>query len=199
MNGQVHQQRVAIGPAQREALLHHPGAVIWLTGLSGAGKSSIANALEVLLHRDGVHTCLLDGDNLRLGLNCDLGFTDTDRVENIRRVAEVARLMQDAGLVVICAVISPFARAREAARARIGAGRFIEVFIDTPLATCEARDPKGLYRRARAGLIAHFTGISSPYEAPREPEVHIDGATTTSADAAAILAGFLRTRWESVK
>lgn len=191
----VRPQPLSITRAQREQLHGHPGAVIWMTGLSGAGKSTIANALEVVLHRQQIRTCLLDGDNLRLGLNRDLGFAAADRVENVRRLMEVAGLMLDAGLVVICAAISPFEREREAARARIGAERFIEVYVDTPLATCEARDPKGLYGKARAGQIEHFTGISSPYEAPRQPDVRIDGGATAAFDAAQALAAFLQTRW----
>lgn len=192
----LRQQQLSVTRAQREQLHGHAGTVIWLTGLSGAGKSTIANALEVALHGLRVRTCLLDGDNMRLGLNRDLGFSDADRVENVRRIAEVARLMLDAGLVVICAAISPFEREREAARERIGTGHFIEVFVDTPLATCEARDPKGLYGKARAGQIPNFTGISSPYEAPLAPDVRIDGTATADA-AAAMLVGFLQARWES--
>jgi adenylyl-sulfate kinase len=193
----VRPQVLSITSAHRERLHGHPGAVIWITGLSGAGKSTIGNALEVALHQRHVRTYLLDGDNMRLGLNSDLGFSDADRIENVRRIAEVARLMVDAGMVVICAAISPFARERQAARERIGAERFVEVFIDTPLATCEARDPKGLYHKARAGQIADFTGVSSPYEAPHDPEVRIDGAATTVADAVGILVGFLQARWET--
>jgi adenylyl-sulfate kinase len=192
----ITQQVLSITQTQRERLHGHPGAVVWITGLSGAGKSTIGNALEVALHRRHVRTYLLDGDNLRLGLNRDLGFSDADRIENVRRIGEVARLMLDAGMVVICASISPFARERQAARARIGAAHFVEVFVDTPLATCEARDPKGLYHKARAGQLANFTGISSPYEAPHDPDVRIDGAATTADDAAGILVDFLQARWE---
>jgi len=193
----VRRQRLAVAPAQRQALNGHPGAVIWLTGLSGAGKSTIANALETALHGLRIHTYLLDGDNVRLGLNRDLGFSDADRAENVRRIAEVSRLMLDAGLVVICAAISPFARDREAARARIGADCFIEVYVDTPLATCEARDPKGLYGKARAGQIRNFTGIDSPYEAPVAPEARIDGAGTSVGAAVDMLVGMLLRRWEA--
>lgn len=185
--------------AERERLHGHPGAVVWLTGLSGAGKSTIANALEAALHRRRVHTYLLDGDDVRTGLNRDLGFSDADRVENVRRLAEVARLMQDAGMVVICAAISPFERERRAARERIGADRFVEVFVDTPLATCEARDPKGLYVKARAGQIPNFTGIDSPYEAPSAPDLRIDGAAPSTVDAVDALVGFLRARWDAVQ
>ena len=146
--------------------------VLWLTGLSGSGKSTIANAVDRKLFELGCHTYLLDGDNVRHGLNKDLGFNDTDRVENIRRITEVSRLFLDAGLIVGTAFISPFIADRAQARELVG-DRFIEVFVDTPLEVCEQRDPKGLYKKARAGDIPHFTGISSPYEAPEKPEVHL--------------------------
>ena len=147
--------------------------VLWFTGLSGAGKSTVANLVEKKLHLLGRHTYLLDGDNVRHGLNRDLGFTDEDRVENIRRVAEVARLMADAGLIVLVSFISPFRAERRMARERFAPGEFIEVFVDVPLEVAEARDVKGLYRKARAGLIPNFTGIDSPYEPPEAPEVHL--------------------------
>lgn len=150
----------------------HP-RVIWLTGLSGSGKSTVANALESQLHSQGYHTYILDGDNVRHGLNRDLGFSDTDRVENIRRVAEVAKLMADAGLIVIVSFISPFQADRDMARALMADGEFIEVFIDTPLQECMRRDPKGLYRRALMGEIKQFTGVSSSYEAPQNPDIHL--------------------------
>ncbi|MUZ72862.1 adenylyl-sulfate kinase [Agrobacterium vitis] len=150
----------------------HP-RVIWLTGLSGSGKSTVANALESQLHSQGFHTYILDGDNVRHGLNRDLGFSDTDRVENIRRVAEVAKLMADAGLIVIVSFISPFQADRDMARALMADGEFIEVFIDTPLQECMRRDPKGLYRRALMGEIKQFTGVSSSYEAPQNPDIHL--------------------------
>jgi bifunctional enzyme CysN/CysC len=146
---------------------------VWFTGLSGAGKSTIANLLERRLCALGYHTYLLDGDNLRHGLNRDLGFTDEARVENVRRVAEVAHLMVDAGLMVLVCVISPFRSEREFARGLFDEREFIEVFVDTPLEECERRDPKGLYRKARAGEISNFTGIDSPYEVPEAPEVHL--------------------------
>lgn len=158
--------------------------VLWLTGLSGAGKSTVANAIEHGLHRLGRHTYLLDGDNVRKGLNKDLGFSEADRVENIRRVAEVARLMADAGLIVITSFIAPFASERQMARALFEEDEFIEVFVDTPLAVAEARDPKHLYARARRGEIQNFTGIDSPYEPPEAPEIRID-TTRTSAEEAA--------------
>lgn len=148
--------------------------LLWFTGLSGSGKSTIANALDVALHERGYHTFLLDGDNVRHGLCKDLGFSDSDRVENIRRIGEVSKLFADAGLIVLSAFISPFISDRRLVRKLFPAGEFIEVFMDTPLATCEDRDPKGLYRKARSGEIRHFTGIDSPYEAPPHPEVRLD-------------------------
>jgi bifunctional enzyme CysN/CysC len=165
----VHRQHLTITRAERERLNGHGGKVIWFTGLSGSGKSTLANALEKELHAQGKRTYILDGDNIRHGLNRDLGFTDADRVENIRRVAEVAKLMMDAGLVVITAFISPFRAEREMARELIGAEYFVEVFVDTPLAVCEQRDPKGLYKKARSGQLPNMTGINSPYEEPRDP------------------------------
>lgn len=167
-------QAVVVDAATRAKLKEQKPVAIWLTGLSGAGKSTIANALEQALVERGRHTYLLDGDNVRMGLCRDLGFSDADREENIRRVAEVARLFVDAGLIVITAFISPFRRDRALAREVIGEGAFIEVFVDTPLAECERRDPKGLYGKARAGLIRNFTGIDSAYESPVSPHVHID-------------------------
>lgn len=149
--------------------------LLWFTGLSGAGKSSVANLVERKLFARGRHTYLLDGDNLRHGLNRDLGFTEADRVENIRRVAETARLMVDAGLIVLAAFISPFRSERQFARELLGLGEFVEIFVDTPLHIAEDRDPKGLYKRARAGQIKNFTGIDSPYEAPLSPEIHLAG------------------------
>jgi bifunctional enzyme CysN/CysC len=146
---------------------------LWFTGLSGAGKSTIANLVERRLHVLGYHTYLLDGDNVRHGINKDLGFTPEARVENIRRVAEVAHLMVDAGLIVLVSVISPYQSERRSARELFDAGEFLEVFVDTTLAECEARDPKGLYQKARAGEIRNFTGIDSPYEKPEAPDIHL--------------------------
>jgi len=163
--------QTTVDHAARARAHNHQPCVVWFTGLSGSGKSTVANALEQKLHSEGRHTYLLDGDNVRHGLCRDLGFTDADRVENIRRVAEVARLMADAGLIVIASFISPFAREREMARLAVGDVLFIEVFVDTPLAVCEARDPKGLYKKARAGELQNFTGIDSAYEAPSRPEI----------------------------
>lgn len=170
----VHRQELSITREDREQLNGHKGKVIWFTGLSGSGKSTIANALEQELHAQGKRTYILDGDNVRQGLNKDLGFTDADRVENIRRVAEVAKLMMDAGLVVMTAFISPFRAERAMARQLIGEDNFIEVFVDTPLEVCEQRDPKGLYKKARSGLLPNMTGISSPYEIPEQPTLRLD-------------------------
>ena len=175
--GNVHWQHLDVDKAARARIKGQQPKVLWFTGLSGAGKSTVANQVEKRLHAQGVHTFLLDGDNVRHGLNRDLGFTDEDRVENIRRVAEVARLMADAGLVVLVSFISPFRAERQMARERFEDGEFIEVFVDVPLEVAEARDVKGLYRKARAGQIPNFTGIDSPYEAPENPELHLRADT----------------------
>ena len=177
----VHRQPLSVTRPDRERLNGHKGRVIWFTGLSGSGKSTIANALEVALHAQGRRTYLLDGDNIRQGLNKDLGFTDADRVENIRRIAEVARLMMDAGMIVMTAFISPFRRERDMARELIGAVNFIEVYVSTPLAVCEERDAKGLYKKARGGQLPNMTGIGSPYEVPEAPELIVDGGNTPVA------------------
>ena len=162
-----------IDKAARSAQKGHKPALLWFTGLSGSGKSTLAGALEAELIRRGIHTYLLDGDNVRHGLCSDLGFATADRQENLRRVGEVAKLMVDAGLVVLAAFVSPYRAERAAIRARLPEGEFIEVFVDTPLSECEERDPKGLYKKARAGEIKHFTGIDDPYEAPEQAEVHL--------------------------
>ena len=177
--GNIHRQALTVSRADREALNAHPGHVYWFTGLSGSGKSTIANAFESALHERGVRTYLLDGDNIRHGLNRDLGFSDADRVENIRRIAEVASLMADAGLVVLTAFISPFRQDRQMARELMGDGDFTEVFVDTPLELCEERDVKGLYKKARDGEIPNFTGISSPYEEPESPECRLETEGST--------------------
>ena len=166
----VHRQALSITREDREHLNGHKGKVIWFTGLSGSGKSTIANALEKALHARAKRTYILDGDNIRQGLNKDLGFTDADRVENIRRVVEVAKLMMDSGLIVMTAFISPFRSEREMARDLIGTDNFIEVFLDTPMEVCEQRDPKGLYKKARSGQLPNMTGIGSPYEPPLKPD-----------------------------
>lgn len=182
------EQQHVVTRAARERLNGHPGKVIWFTGLSGAGKSTLANALEVALHAQGYRTYLLDGDNVRLGLNQDLGFSDADRAENIRRIAQVSRLMLDAGLVVITAFISPFRRERDMARALVGPHDFVEVFVDTPLEVCEQRDPKGLYRLARAGKITQMTGLDSAYEPPLQAELTVH---TNQASVEHIVASLL--------
>ena len=182
----VHWQHLEVDRAAHAAIKNQRPKVVWFTGLSGAGKSTIANLVERKLVALGRHTFLLDGDNLRHGLNRDLGFTDADRVENIRRAGEVARLMADAGLIVLCAFISPFRAERRMIRKLLPEGEFIEVFVDVPIEEAERRDPKGLYRKARAGQLPNFTGIDSPYEPPEQAEIRID-ATATSPEAAAEL------------
>ncbi|MBQ0753726.1 MAG: adenylyl-sulfate kinase [Gammaproteobacteria bacterium] len=172
-NASVVWHSTACSAQERAAAKRQRSACIWMTGLSASGKSTLANALEAHLLKEGFHTYLLDGDNVRHGLNRDLGMTDADRTENIRRVGEVARLMTDAGLIVITAFISPFRTDRDNARALFPEGEFHEVFVDAPLSICEARDPKGMYKKARAGVISEFTGIDSPYEAPDSPEARI--------------------------
>jgi bifunctional enzyme CysN/CysC len=183
----VHWQALDISREAHAGLKNQKPAVLWFTGLSGSGKSTIANLVEKKLHRMNRHTFLLDGDNVRHGLNKDLGFTETDRIENIRRVGEVAKLMADAGLIVITAFISPFRAEREMVRAMLPEGEFVEIFIDTPLAEAEKRDVKGLYKKARAGQLKNFTGIDSPYEAPVSPEVRIDTANMSPEQAADLI------------
>jgi bifunctional enzyme CysN/CysC len=167
----VHWQALDVNKQARAGMKGQKPVILWFTGLSGSGKSTIANLVEKALTAEGRHTYLLDGDNIRHGLNRDLGFTDADRVENIRRVAETARLFLDAGLIVLVSFISPFRSERRMARELVGAGEFIEVFVDTPLEVCMTRDPKGLYEKARAGTIKNFTGIDSPYEDPERAEI----------------------------
>ena len=187
-------QAVDVDRHARAALKGQRPCVVWLTGLSGAGKSTIANLVERELHALGHHTYLLDGDNVRHGLTKDLGFTQADRVENIRRVAEVARLMADAGLIAVVSFISPFRSERRMARELVGEGEFVEVFVDTPLAVAEARDPKGLYAKARRGELANFTGLDSPYEPPESPELHVDTTTVAAPEAARRVVDALRER-----
>jgi bifunctional enzyme CysN/CysC len=190
----VHWQAMEVNKEARAALKGQKPAVLWFTGYSGSGKSTIANNLEKLLVAQGRHTFMLDGDNIRHGLNRDLGFTADDRVENIRRVAEVAKLMTEAGLIVIVSFISPFRSERQMARDLFEQGEFIEVFIDTPLEECMKRDPKGLYRKAMAGEIENFTGISSPYEAPEKPELHLRTLGHEPAELAIQIEAFLNKR-----
>ena len=173
----VHRQQLEIDKSARRTLNGHTSRVLWFTGLSGSGKSTIANALEKELHTQGIRTYILDGDNVRHGLNSDLGFTDGDRVENIRRIGEVAKLMVDAGIVVLTAFISPFRAEREMVRGLFEDDEFVEIFVDTPLDVAETRDPKGLYKKARQGEIPNFTGIGSPYEPPETPDIHIQTET----------------------
>lgn len=169
-----------VGPGERQQALRQRPLTVWLTGLSGSGKSTLATALDLRLMRSGHFSYVLDGDNVRHGLNSDLGFSPADRKENIRRIAEVARLMNDAGLIVITAFISPYREDRASARAIIGAEFFREIYVSTPLTICEQRDPKGLYQKARQGQLAEFTGISAPYEAPQQADLTIDTSSGTS-------------------
>lgn len=170
--------RATVTRARREALNGHRGAILWFTGLSGAGKSTLAHAVEEQLHQRGYRTFVLDGDNVRHGLCKDLGFTPEDRVENIRRIGEMAKLFIEAGIIVLTAFISPFRAERERVRSLVEQGDFIEIHCDSPLEVCESRDVKGLYKKARAGLIPDFTGISSPYETPQNPELIVNTGTT---------------------
>jgi len=176
----VHRHKLDVDKEARRYLNGHDSKVLWFTGLSGSGKSTIANALEKALHERGIRTYILDGDNVRHGLNSDLGFTDADRIENIRRIGEVAKLMVDAGVVVLTAFISPFSAERQMARALFDEGEFVEVHVDTPLEVAEARDPKGLYKKARRGELPNFTGIDSPYETPTNPEIRVDNSDSTT-------------------
>jgi adenylyl-sulfate kinase len=180
--------------AERSVNKNQKPCLLWFTGLSGSGKSTIANALDVALHKRGYHTFLLDGDNVRHGLCKDLGFSDDDREENIRRVGEVCKLFADAGLIVMSAFISPFTSDRRLVRKLFPAGEFIEVYMDTPLATCEERDPKGLYQKARSGEITHFTGIDSPYEVPAHPEIRLDTSRHSVGECVESLVAYLLER-----
>ena len=190
----IHLQAVDVNQEARSKLMGHKPVVLWFTGLSGAGKSTIANLVEKKLYAAGCHSYLLDGDNVRHGLNKDLGFTEGDRIENVRRVGEVAHLMVDAGLIVLTAFISPFRSERALARSLVAEGEFIEVHVDTPLDVAEARDVKGLYKKARRGELANFTGIDSPYEAPENPEIRIDTTKLTSDEAADQVIAMLRAK-----
>ena len=189
----IHHQDITITKSERAQIKHQTPAILWFTGLSGAGKSTIANMVETRLHALGAHTVLLDGDNVRHGLNKDLGFTDADRVENIRRIGEVAKLMTEAGLIVLCSFISPFRAERRMLR-EMAPGEFIEIFVDTPLDVCVARDPKGLYKRALAGQIKNFTGVDQPYEAPERPDIRLLTAQESADVSAQRVIDELRTR-----
>ncbi|MCE9543972.1 MAG: adenylyl-sulfate kinase [Planctomycetia bacterium] len=210
-SGGVHWHGSSVGRAERESLHGHRGCLVWLTGLSGSGKSTIANLVEERLHRLGVHSFVLDGDNVRHGLNATptmlrerhgaefadrfgLGFSAMDREENIRRIGAVAELFVAAGLVTITAFVSPYRRDRQAVRERLAPGDFIEVLVDAPLAVCEARDPKGLYKQARAGKITGMTGIDDPYEAPEHPELTLDSASHNAAALADQVVAYLAQR-----
>lgn len=182
----------AVNKSQRSEQKGHKPVILWFTGFSGSGKSTVAGALESALHQQGVHTYLLDGDNVRHGLCKDLGFSDEDRVENIRRVGELSKLMVDAGLVVLTAFISPFQAERDMVRNLVGDGEFIEVFLDTPLDVCEQRDPKGLYKKARTGEIKHFTGIDSDYQVPVDPEIRIDTSANSLEQSVQQLVAYLK-------
>jgi len=173
----IHRQRLTIDKSARAALKYQSPCILWFTGLSGSGKSSVSNMVETKLLSLGHHTYLLDGDNVRHGLSKDLGFSAEDRVENIRRIAEVSKLMVDAGLIVLTAFISPFRSDRQIARALVEEGEFLEVFMDTPLEVAEERDPKGLYKKARRGELKNFTGIDSPYEPPESPDIRLVAGT----------------------
>ena len=179
---------------ERSKLKNQKPCILWFTGLSGSGKSTIANAVEAKLLELQKHTYLLDGDNIRMGLNKGLTFSDEDRVENIRRIGEVAKLFVDSGLIVLTAFISPFVKERDSVRELMQEGEFIEVFVDTPLEVCESRDPKGLYKKARSGDIPNFTGISSPYEAPNKAEIHIKTDKLSIEEAVDQIINFLETK-----
>lgn len=189
---QIVWHRTSLNREDRQKIKGHKSCVIWMTGLSGSGKSTLANALEVKLHALGVHSYLLDGDNVRHGLNRDLGFSPDERKENIRRTGEVAKLFVDAGMIVITALISPFRSDRAVARQMVAEGEFVEVYVKCPLAECENRDPKGLYKKARAGVIPEFTGISSPYEAPEHPELVLETDKLSVEIAVEQLIGYLQ-------
>jgi adenylylsulfate kinase len=179
--------QASVSKAERQALNGHKSCILWFTGLSGSGKSTLANALAKALHQRQVRTFVLDGDNIRHGLNKDLGFSPEDRTENIRRIGEVAKLFVEAGIVTLTAFISPFRADREQVRAMVEEGEFIEVYVKCDLQTCEQRDPKGLYRKARAGQIPEFTGISSPYEEPLQPEITVDTSVLSVQEAVDLL------------
>lgn len=189
----VHWHEHSVSKDDRCKLTGHKGAILWFTGLSASGKSTVANTVDHKLHAQGIHTFVLDGDNIRMGLNKNLGFSAEDRAENIRRIGEVGKLFASAGMLAITAFISPYRKDRDAVRALLPEGEFIEIFMNTPLEICEARDPKGLYKKARAGQLKGFTGIDDPYEAPEKPELTLDG-TRPIDDLADEVIVFLRER-----
>jgi bifunctional enzyme CysN/CysC len=188
----IHPEHLAIEKEARARLKHQRPCIVWFTGLSASGKSTIAKLVEAQLHGAGQHTYMLDGDNVRHGLNHDLGFTDADRVENIRRVGEVAKLFVDAGLIVLCAFISPFGAERRMVRDLVGDGEFLEVFVDTPIEECRRRDPKGLYAKADLGALKNFTGVDSPYEPPEHPELVLRTREHDAGDLARLVVEHLR-------
>jgi len=192
----IYQQEHKITKSERAKLLQQKPVIIWFTGLSGSGKSTLAGILEEALYASGYKTYLLDGDNVRFGLNKDLGFSEADRKENIRRVAEVAKLMMDAGLIVITAFISPYREDRDLVRKMVQPGEFVEVFVNTPLDVCEQRDPKGLYKKVRAGELQQFTGIDSPYEEPLQPELNIQTMNQTPEESVKQILEFLEVKGE---
>ncbi len=192
----IYQQEHKITKSERAKLLQQKPVIIWFTGLSGSGKSTLAGILEEALYAGGYKTYLLDGDNVRFGLNKDLGFSEADRKENIRRVAEVAKLMMDAGLIVITAFISPYREDRDLVRKMVQPGEFVEVFVNTPLDVCEQRDPKGLYKKVRAGELQQFTGIDSPYEEPLQPELNIQTMNQTPEESVKQILEFLEVKGE---
>jgi adenylyl-sulfate kinase len=177
----------SIGKAERKAIKNHDSFLLWFTGLSGSGKSTVANAVEKVLVDRGIHTYTLDGDNVRKGLNNNLTFSPEDRTENIRRIAEVAHLMIDAGLVVLAAFVSPYEKDREGIKKSVGSENYIEIFVNTPIEECERRDIKGLYAKARAGEIQNFTGVNAPYEAPTQPDIEIDTTKLTVDEAVTVI------------
>ena len=187
----IHKHNLEVNREHREGLNGHKSKLLWLTGISGSGKSTIANELEKKLFSIGIRTYILDGDNVRHGLNNDLGFNDADRVENIRRVGEVSKLMLDAGILVISSFISPFASERDMVKSLLEEDDFVEIFIDTPIDVAEKRDPKGLYKKARAGEIPNFTGISSPYEEPQSPNISLHTETTSVDECVQIILDYL--------
>lgn len=193
-NKNVIYQEMEVTRAKRAEIKHQTPVTIWFTGLSGSGKSTLANEVEKMLFDMGKHTMSLDGDNIRLGINRDLGFTEQDRIENIRRIAEVSKLINDAGIITLTSFISPYIRDREQARIIIGSDNFIEVYVSTPIEECERRDVKGLYKKARDGEIQNFTGITSPYEPPVNPDIIIDTTKQDLVTSAKVIMDYLKAK-----